>query len=326
DSWGHEIDIPESDPDGFERVEGRYVERFLEGIPLVLRYVDVAYARKPPRPIYPSLGCLQAFRVSDRLRRALAGRIVEPRVAVTPNFDVHVIAESYPAGVLAQLAPLCEMVSQGTSIVLKLTKQKVAAARAASPDLDATGVLRALVGGELPANIVHELSAWSQHGEKFVLYVNCSVLETDQDVPAADPFTVERVAAGIRLVRSPDKLFDELERRELMPVRIKHGDQDFAPVPISAWTRFPKGSAGRAKPREPKPRVTLTRMTRVQLVCPDRELFDRFHGLLLECQCPTEIDRRNLTLTYSKQYESAVANAIRQLKTEYRLEIEDISS
>ena len=326
DAWGHEIDIHESDPDGFERVEGRYVERFLEGIPLVLRYVDVAYAPKPPRAIYPSLGCLKAFRVSDRLRRALEGRIAEPRVTVTPNFDVHVIAETYPAGVLAQLAPLCEMVSQGTSIVLKLTKQKVAAARAASPDLDAAGLLRALCGGELPANIVHELSAWSEHGEKFALYVNCSVLETDQDLPAADPFTVERVAAGIRLVRSPDKLFDELERRELMPVRIKHGDQAFAPLPKSARTRFPKGSAGREKPREPKPRVTLTRMTRVQLVCPDRELLDKLHRLLLECQCPAEIDRPNLTLTYSKQYESAVANAIRQLKTEYRLEIEDISS
>jgi hypothetical protein len=191
DAWGHEIDIHVSDPDGFERVEGRYVERFLEGIPLVLRYVDVAYARKPPGPIYPSLGCLQAFRVSDRLRRALAGRIVEPRVTVTPNFDVHVIAEAYPAGALAQLAPLCEMVSQGTTIVLKLTKQKVAAARAVSPDLDATRVLRALAGGELPANIVHELSSWSEHGEKFALYVNCSVLESDQDLPAADPFTVD---------------------------------------------------------------------------------------------------------------------------------------
>jgi hypothetical protein len=326
DTWGDEIDIHESDPDGFERVEGRYVERFLEGIPLVLRYVDVAYARKPPRARYPSRGCLKAFRVSDRLRRALEGRIAEPRVTVTPNFEVHVIAETYPAGVLAQLAPLCEMVSQGTSFVLKLTKQKVAAARAASPDLDAVGLLRALSGCELPANIVHELSAWTEHGEKFALYVHCSVLESDQDLPVANPFTVERVAPGIRLVRSPDKLFDELERRELMPVRIKHGDQAFAPLPKSARSRFPKGAAGLEKPREPKPRVTLTRMTRVQLVCPDRELLDKLHRLLLESQCPTEIDRPNRTLSYSKQYESAVANAIRQLKTEYRLKIEDISS
>jgi hypothetical protein len=326
DAWGYEINVHESDPDAFERVEGRYVERFLEGAPLVLRYVDVAYARKPPRAIYPPLGCLEAFRVSDLLPRALEGRIAEPRVTVTGNFDVHVIAETYPAGVLAQLAPLCEMVSEGTSFVLKLTKQKVAAARADSGDLDAGGLLRKLCGGELPANVAHELSAWSEHGEKFALYVNCAVLETGQDAPAADPFTVERVAEGIRLVRSPDKLFDELERRELMPVRIKHGDQAFTPLPKSARTRFPKGSAGREKPREPKPRVTLTRLTRVQLVCPDRELLDKLHGLLLEGQCPVEIDRPNMTLTYSKKYESAMATAIRQLKTAYQLEIEDISS
>jgi hypothetical protein len=326
DTWGYEIDIHESDPDGFERVEGRYVERFLEGIPLLLRHVDVAYARKPPRAIYPPLGCLQAFRVSDRLRRALEGRIAEPSVRVTPNFDVHVIAETYPAGVLDQLAPLCEMVSEGTSIVLKLTKQKVAAARADSPDLDAAGLLRGLCGGELPANVAHELSAWSEHGEKFALYVDCCVLETKQDAPAADRFTVERVAERIRLVRSPDKLFDELERRELMPVRIKHGEEAFAPLPKSAGTRFPKGAAQREKPREPKPRVTLIRMTRVQLVCPDRELLDKLHRLLLERQCPVEMDRPNLTLGYSKQYESAVADAIRQLKTEYQLEIEDLSS
>ena len=144
---------------------------------------------------------------------------------MTPNFDVHVIAETYPAGGLAQLAPLCEMVSEGTSIILRLTKQKVAAARADSPDLDAAGLLRRLCRGELPANVGHELSAWSEHGEKFVLYVNCSVLEGEQDAPADDLFTVEHVAEGIRLVRAPDKLFGELERRELMPVRIKHGDQ-----------------------------------------------------------------------------------------------------
>src|SRR3989440_11671973 len=33
--------IPDNAPDGFERVEGRYVERFLEGLPLTLGYVDV---------------------------------------------------------------------------------------------------------------------------------------------------------------------------------------------------------------------------------------------------------------------------------------------
>jgi hypothetical protein len=71
--------------------------------------------------------------------------------------------------------------------------------------------------------------------------------------------------------------------------------------------------------------VTLTRITRVQLVCPDRQLLGKLHSVLVERQCPAEIDLPNLTLNYSNQYESVVANAIRQLKTEYQLEIEDIS-
>jgi hypothetical protein len=325
-AWGNEIDIHERDPDGFERVEGRYVERFLEGIPLLLGYVEVAYAAKLSQAIYPSLGYLKAFRVSDRLRRALEGNIAEPRVTVTPNFDVHVIAEMYPANILAQLAPLCEVVSQGTSFVLKLTKQKVAAARAASPNLDPARLLRALSDGELPANVVHELADWSAHAEKFTLYMNCSVLETAQDLPMTDPFTVERIAAGIRLVRSSDKLFDELERHELMPVRIKHGDQALTPLSKSASTRFPKEMANREKAREPKPSVTLTRLTRVQLICPNPELLAKLHGLLLKCECPAEVDRPNLTLTYSKQYEAAAANALRLLKTDYRVQLDDIAS
>jgi hypothetical protein len=215
-------------------------------------------------------------------------------------------------------------VSKGTSIVLKLTKQKVAAARADSPDLDPARLLRSLSGVALPANIAHELAAWSEHGEKFALYASCSVLESDDDLPAAAPYTRERVAPGIRLVRSPDKLFDELERRELAPLRIKHG-QAFATLPKSAHSRFPKGAPAKEKSREPKPQVKLTRITRVQLVCPDRELLDKLHRLLMEGQCPAEIDRPNLTLTYGKQHESAVTEAIRRLKSEYRLEIEDIT-
>lgn len=39
----YSIRIPENASDGFERVEGRYVERFLEYIPFMLGYMDLAY-------------------------------------------------------------------------------------------------------------------------------------------------------------------------------------------------------------------------------------------------------------------------------------------
>ena len=186
--------------------------------------------------------------------RALERRIAEPRVIVTPSFDVHVHAETYPAGVLSELVPLCEMVSEDTSIVLKLNKQKVAAARAADPELDAADLLQALSGSELPANVARELSAWSEHGEKFVLFADCSLLEADEDLQAADPFTVECLAPGIRIVHSPDKLFDELERREIMPLRVKHGSQAFHRCPRTRGPVF----------RKHRPVVR-------NLVCPRRE-------------------------------------------------------
>ncbi|MBL7037994.1 MAG: hypothetical protein ISR77_05155 [Pirellulaceae bacterium] len=323
DTWGYEIDIAEADEDAFERVEGRYVERFLEGIPLVLRYVDVAYARKRPKAIYPSIGCLKAFRVSERLRRALSGEVPEPRITVTPNFDVYVHSEAYPAGVLSELAPLCRMVSDDTSIVLKLEKQNVAAARAANPKLDVVALLRRLSGGELPANVARELSDWSQHGEKFVLYSNCSLLEGDKDLPAADSFTVERVAPTIRVIHSPDKLFAELEKQELVPLRVKHSDQALAKLPKGARTCFPKKGGRKAKQRAPKTQVTLMRVTRVQLLCPDREFLDELQRILFDNECPIETDRKKLTLAYSKRHESEVSNAIRTLKKNYKVKIED---
>jgi hypothetical protein len=91
-----------------------------------------------------------------------------------------------------------------------------------------------------------------------------------------------------------------------------------------ARTRFPKTPADRKKPRLPRTQVTLSRVTRVQLVCADRAFVDRLHRLLTESKCPAEMDRKNLMLTYSKQYESEVSNAIRRLSTDYQIEIEDV--
>ena len=54
--WGEEIEIKESDPDAFERVEGRYVEWFLEDIPNFLGYVDVAYGKTQRIKLFPPRG------------------------------------------------------------------------------------------------------------------------------------------------------------------------------------------------------------------------------------------------------------------------------
>lgn len=324
EEWGKGTAVAVKDPDSFHRVQGRYIERFLEDIPWVMGYVDVAFCKRFKREVYPSLGTLQAFRVSERLSRALRGQIAEPRVTVTPSFDVYVQAETYPVKTLHQLAPLCEIVKEDTSFVLKMTKQKVAAARAADPKLDVVALLRKLSETELPGNVLRELAAWSEHGEKFALYSGFAVLEGDKDLTADAALTIEALAPGVNLVRSPGKLFNELERRELMPLRVKHATAKFTPLPKNARTRFPKQTAVAQSQSPSKPQLTLTRVTRVQLVCPSQPFFDDFLRLLVEAKCPVEANRVKLLLSYSKANEAQVTDVIRALKARYQIKIEDV--
>ena len=65
------------------------------------------------------------------------------------------------------------------------------------------------------------------------------------------------------------------------------------------------------------------RVTRVQLLCPDRDFLDRLQRLLADANCPVEADRNRLSLVYSNQYEKEVNRAIRTLKSEFEVKIDD---
>ncbi|MBI4659653.1 MAG: hypothetical protein HY735_12505 [Verrucomicrobia bacterium] len=176
--WGNRNPISDRDPEGFVKVEGRYVERFLEGIPLVLGYTEVAYARrKIESEIEPSRGLLRAFRITERLQPAMRQRIAAPKVTVLPNFEVHVESPFFPAKTEAQLLPLGELAQRGIVTVFRLTKPKVAAFMAANPKVSAIGTLQELSGRHLPSNVEQELTDWAGHSEKFILYEGFGLLE-----------------------------------------------------------------------------------------------------------------------------------------------------
>ncbi len=134
---------------------------------------------------------------------------------------------------------------------------------------------------------------------------------------------MENIAAGIDVVRSPAKVYEKLEQQQLAPLRIKHGEKSLSPLPAKTRSVFPRKSATKKKRREPKRKVTLMRVTRVQLLCPDREFLDRLQRLLADANCPVEADRKRLALTYSSQYEKEVDRVIRTLKKEFEVQIND---
>lgn len=325
DHWGHETDISEHDPDAFERVEGRYVERFLEGIPLILGYMDVAYSSQPYEGLYPPINTLKAFRVNNRLLRAMQRDIPPPKVTVQPNFEIYVESEFYPANVLAQLTPLADVVSEDILTILRLQKEKVAAHLAEDEKLNVVALLTQLAGREIPPNVARELDEWAEHSEKFTLYEGFALLEGDEDLPAADPFTVERISPTIRIVHSPDALFARLEEAELVPLRIEHPASTLRLLPQKARTVFaqtPQVAKPKPKVREP---VILMRHTTITLHFPTGKLLEKFRQALLDIRCPVEADKDNLTITFSRRYEPQVDQVIQALEKEYLIRIEDIA-
>ena len=319
--WGRGETVNEKDADAFERVEGRYIERFLEGIPNLLGYVDVSYAAKQPKVVYPSFGLLKAFRVSERLKLALQGTIPEPTIRVTPSFDVYVQSELYPSRVMRELLSICHLVSEDTTTVLRLDRQKVAAACAENSKLDVTSVLQSLTTEPLPANVQRELGEWSAHSDKFVLYTGCSLLESKGRVADIDKFIVENVAPGIDVVRKSEKLYDVLESQQLAPYWVEHPDDAFSPMPPKFRSAFPRKSAAKKKKKPPRSRIALMRTTRIELLCPDRHFLDRLRTLLAEANCPVEADSKRLSLAYSSRFEKDVSGALKTLGSDFDVSI-----
>jgi len=93
---GYEPTVKPKDPDAFERVEGRYIERFLEYIPLCMGYVELAYGKKPQADIFPSMGQVKGFKLTERFIRFVDGAIAEPKVTILPNHEIHIESDSYP--------------------------------------------------------------------------------------------------------------------------------------------------------------------------------------------------------------------------------------
>jgi hypothetical protein len=322
--WSHQTPISEKDPEGFAKVEGRFIERFLEGIPLVLDYTEVAYTRsKTETPIEPSRGLLTAFRITERLRRAVRREIDRPKVTVLPNFEVHVESLFFPARTVAQLRPLGELVQQGIVTVFKLTKPKVAAALAAQADENAIEILRALSGRELPQNVEHELQDWAGHSEKFILYEGFGVLEGTREAAGAARFVVETISPNLALVHSAEALYRHLEAAEQVPLRIQHSDNALA-VPAGVSSRMAPSAAPPSAPV--KRPVNVKRSLRTTLWFADGEAHAAFCQLLLDAKCVPATDRRALTVSYPPQAEPQVKECLRKLKETYTLTVEDMES
>ncbi|BBO83742.1 hypothetical protein DSCO28_43080 [Desulfosarcina ovata subsp. sediminis] len=312
--------ISEKDRDAFERVEGRFVERFLENIPLTMGYVDLAYATSDNSGTKPSLGRIKAFKINGGFLPFMQGSLPEPAVTVLPNHEIHVESPWYPAGMLAKLEPLADLVSTDRICILKLSRTKAVAYLAEEEAADPKKDLESLTGQPLPANVAAELAEWAGQSESFVLYQGCGLVE-GKNLPALiDPYEVETLSADLRLVQSPDTLFCELEQAEQVPVRVTHHANGFKRPPEGVQSVFIKNLKQQKKTKQ-KELITIRQQTSITLFFQDGVSLGVFTKALTENQCFVEIDKERRTVIYPTDQKAQVDSVIKQLKKNYRIKL-----
>ncbi len=324
--YSNKDEIPEDAHNAFERVEGRYIERFLENIPLILRFVDVAYE---PDLEKDSLGLnkLKAFRVNERFQRLMSNQESTPKVTVQPNFDVVVESDFYPASVIRQVAALGEQVSSPNSGhgayvgIFLLKKASVAAAQVKDPDLGVIQLLKKLSGRDLPPNVQIELDEWAGHAEQFTLYEGFSLLETADLPHEAEKFTAERIAPTLRLVRSPEAVFSTLETLGHVPIRVQHSAGELTLIAESAQSMFPKETAWVNAPKTARP-VKVAKLVTVSYQFPDAESFDSIKKMLAELRCPFQSEPATRTVSIQQKEQAKFDEAVTKLQPQFDIEVE----
>ena len=318
--WSNQKPIPDNDSCGFFKVEGRYLERFLEGIPLNMGYLELAYAKPDTDNIEPGFGRVKAFRLSERFLRVMRHQVGAPKITVLPNFEVHIDSLFYPASALAKLLPFCELETQDVATVLKLTRPKVAAYLAKEAGADVRAELKAVSGAPLPSNVELELTAWAGHSENFTLYEGFGLLEGDHALPGVGAFVVDRITANFALVRSPEEMYARLEREEQVPILVAHQPAKLVAPPDQIPSLF---AVKRAAPAARPPKLTVRRQVEITLRFPDAETHAAFAKALLEAKCVVATDFAALTVSYPKSLEAQVRATFQALSERFPLRLQD---
>ncbi len=287
--------ITEQTPDAFERVEGRYLQYFLQEIPYLCGFVDLALAKLPAKLDYgrPLMDRVRAFRLTPRLAQVVRGDAGLNRVSVTvlPDFQVIVEAPSWPDREIEVLAQLCVTVKEDGPIHhLKIDrKQVVAWAAGQREDGGAKTLLETLSGRPMPGNVSSELDAWCGHAEKLTVLENVAVVELrgpDADAVRGElgKLVVDQGSRGFVVTTDPERTVAVLEQRQRVPRVITHGKARFAEC--DGLLGAPARSSRRAVPAPPqrrRARVGLEDLVGVR--SDDPKLLIALRDALVEAKC-----------------------------------------
>lgn len=317
--------VKPEDPDAFERVEGRYIERFLEYIPLCMGFVELAYGKNLQEDLFPSMGRIRGFKVTERFIRFMNGTLPEPKVTVLPNHEIHIESDIYPVGMINSLSPFAFLVSEDKICVMKLDRQRIIDFMAENDAFNLEKFLDGISASPMPSNIVTELSEWAGQSDMFVLYEGCGLLEGKKPPEFINDFMKGKISKDLCLIRLPETVLDELENRARAPVEIRHSHAKLSSPPQGITSCFLKKAVKKQKQAVKEP-VTLKQKTFVTLFFPKADILETFAKALAREKCPFDVNKETLALSYGTADKKKVVSVLKKLRKKYQITIEDLSS
>ncbi len=238
-NWNGKREILEGETDAFERVEGRYLAFFLEEIPFMMGFVDIAIDDKMPLSVSPlPYDVLRAFSLTPKFF-SVYGRAPsynQAKVTVQPNHEVVVQYSGYAEEQLAFFKDYGSLIKDDQTLIFRLEKKMIADSVAAGKDIsEMIKRLQAISSAPIPQNILIEMEHWGSHGDKITLYKGYSLLEIEPgklkeqpDLKGRLTGQIEReVTPSVFLIKDGRQTFQYLEEHGYLPREFNHTKAPF---------------------------------------------------------------------------------------------------
>ncbi len=312
-----EIKINESDPDAFEKGEGGWIERFLEYIPLIMGFVDVAYDNNLPLAEYvPTFGKLKAFKVNHRLKNYFKDDY-NIKATLQPNFELIVEAPIYPVKIARTFLPLCDTLTENPQLVMRLNKIKVLK-YVANNKADIIEMLTESLTHPIPDNVLAELKEWIGQTDRFILYSGFALYENNGLKDEVE--VVHKINEKNALIKNGAQVYESLLIDGKVPLIVNHKDNKFTSVPKVAKTAFGKATQTKNK-AQAKEKVSVFTDTFIEYKIDNKNFYK---ALLLKCsenKIVKTYNDVNCSIVFNKKVEKIVNEIIKELKSSYTVSI-----
>lgn len=325
DAYEHKnYQLDTSYKDIFERVEGRYIERFLEFIPFLLGYIELAYNSGDLKKHRPTIGRLGAFRITPRFFNLINKNIQEPKIVVQPNFEISIESDIYPVSIMSQLESIGHLIKKDILSQIKLDKNKVIQKVAKEQDFDPIKYLSSIISSILPTNVQTELEEWCIHSDAFILYNNAGILESSFKFPNTEKFITQQINKKFDIVKDSQGLIDELEYNQTIPIKkIKHKDNKFLELSGEYNSIIAKSTKLNKKASDNLEKINLDRFNLIKLVFVHDKDFALLSNLLLEKGCMINTIDTEKAIIIDQINDTLLKEVLKDVSKRYKLEFKN---